>query len=81
MRNKITEVDNEKIVDIAKQYNREGTLWHNHFLAVKCIYNTSKKFQVVIENERSGEIYVSNFVKQPTKILRLLEDLFFNQKK
>ena len=75
------EVDNKKIVNIAKQYNRDGVLWHNHFLAVKCIYNTSGKFQVVLENEQSGEVYVSNFEKQPTDTLKLLEDLFFKQNK
>ena len=75
------EVDNKKIVEIARQYNRDGVLWHNHFLAAKCIYNTSKKFQIVLENEESGEIYVSNFQKQPTAILKLLEDLFFEQDK
>lgn len=71
------EVDNKKIVEIARKYNKEEVPWHNHFLAVKCIYNTSGKFQVIIENEQSGEVYVSNFEKQPTELLKLLEDLFF----
>lgn len=75
------EVDNEKIVEIARQYNKDGVPWHNHFLALKCIYNTSKKFQVILENEQSGEVYFSNFEKQPTEKLRLLEDLFFEQDK
>jgi len=81
MKYKMIEVSNKKIVEIVRQYNRDGVLWHNHFLAVTCIYNTSGKFQVVIENEKSGEVYVSNFEKQPTEILKLLEDLFFEQNK
>lgn len=55
--------------------------WHNHFLAVKCIYNKSGKFQVVLENEQSRKVYVSNFEKQPTDTLRVMEDLFFEQDK
>lgn len=77
----MTEVSNKKIVEIARQLNKDGVLWHNHFLAVKCIYNTSGKFQVILENEKSGEVYYSNFDKQPTDTLKLLEDLFFEQEK
>ena len=80
---KMIEVDNEEIVGIAKQYSKDKILWHNHFLTKGCIYNTSynknRKFQIVIENEQSGEIHISNFEEQPTKKLRLLEDLFFKQ--
>ena len=81
MNHKMIEVDNKKIVEIAKEYNKNGALWHNHFLAVKCIYNTSGKFQVVLENEQSGKVYVSNFERQPTETLKLLENLFFEQNK
>ena len=75
------EVDNEKIVEIAKHLNEKKIPWHNHFLAVKCVYNKSGKFQVVLENEQSGEVYVSNFERQPTEKLKLLENLFFKQNK
>jgi len=81
MNNKMIEVGNKEIVEIARQFNKDGILWHNHFLAVKCIYNTSGKFQVILENERSGKVYVSNFDNQPTETLKLLEDLFFEQDK
>jgi len=81
MDHKMSEVSNKEIVEIARRYNKDGVLWHNHFLAVKCMYNTSGKFQVILENERSGEVYFSNFEKQPTETLKLLEDLFFEQDK
>lgn len=81
MNYEMTEVSNKKIVEIARRFNKNGVLWHNHFLAVKCIYNTSGKFQVIFENEKSGEVYYSNFDKQPTDTLKLLEDLFFEQEK
>lgn len=81
MNRKMIETTNKKIIEIAKRFNKEGVLWHNHFLAVKCIYNTSGKFQVIIENEQSGAVYFSNFDKQPTDTLKLLEDLFFEQEK
>lgn len=81
MNYRMIEIGNEKVVEIARRYNMDGIPWHNHFLAVKCIYNTSGKFQVVLENEQSGEVYVSNFEKQPTDTLKLLEDLFFEQDK
>ena len=81
MEYKMLEVSNNEIVEIAKDYNKNGIPWHNHFLAVKCIYNKSGKFQVVIENEQTGEVFVSSFEKQPSGTLKLLEDLFFLQNK
>ena len=81
MEYKMLEVSNNEIVEIAKDYNKNGIPWHNHFLAVKCIYNKSGKFQVVIENEQTGEVFVSSFEKQPSGTLKLLEDLFFEQNK
>ncbi len=81
MGQEMTEIGNQEIVELAKRYNREGVTWHNHFLARKCIYNTGGKFQVVVENENTGEVHVSNFDKQPTETLKLLEDLFFEQDK
>ena len=44
-------MDAKKIVQIAEEYNRKGVLWHHHFLAMKCIFNTSDNFQIIIENE------------------------------
>lgn len=73
------EVNNEKIVEIAKQFNKNKIPWHNHFLLRKCVYNKSGKFQVIIENEQSGEVYFSNFNEQHTEKLKLLENLFFEQ--
>lgn len=81
MNHKMTEVSNKEIIEIARQFNKDGVVWHNHFLAVKCIYNISGKFQVILENEKSGEVYSSNFDHQPTDTLKLLEDLFFEQEK
>jgi hypothetical protein len=75
------ELTHKEIVEIARRFNKDGISWHNHFLAVKCIYNASGTFQVILENEQSGEVYFSNFDKQPTDTLKLLEDLFFEQEK
>ena len=75
------EVSNRKIVALAKKYTREKTPWHNHFLAVDGVFNKSGKFQVVVESEGTGEVFVSHFKKQPTPTLKLLEELFFQQKK
>ncbi len=75
------ELGNVEIVDLAKRFNEACVPWHNHFLAVKCIYNKSQTFQVIIEDEQSGKVYFSNFKKQPTETLKLLEELFFWQKK
>jgi len=71
------EVNNNKIVEIAIGFNKNKTPWHNHFLLRKCIYNKSGKFQVILENEKTGEVYFSNFEEQPTEKLKLLENLFF----
>ena len=72
-------IDNEKIVEIALGFNKNKIPWHNHFILRKCIYNKSGKFQIVLENEQSEEVYFSEFEEQPAEKLKLLEELFFEQ--
>ena len=71
----------EEIVKLAKSYCIEEIPWHHHFLTSKCIFNTINKFQIILENEQSGESFVSVFSYKPMKELELLENLFFNREK
>lgn len=71
----------EEIVRTAELYCKKGIPWHHHFLTPKCQFNKSKKFQIILENEKTGESFVSSFDYRPMKELEFLENLFFGRKK
>ena len=71
----------EEIVETAERYCKESVPWHHHFLTPNCVFNKSKKFQIILENEKTGETFVSSFDYKPMKELELLENLFFGRKK
>ena len=75
------ETNLEEIVKTAKLYCEKCTSWHHHFLTPKCQFNNGKKFQIILENEETGESFVALFDYKPMKELELLENLFFGRKK
>ncbi len=75
------EMEIDELVLLAKSYCENGTPWHHHFLTLKCMFNKSKTFQIILENEETGESFVSQFDYRPMKELELLENLFFERKK
>ena len=75
------ETNLEEIVKTAEKYCKEGIPWHHHFLTLKCQFNKSKKFQIILENEETGESFLTLFDYKPMKELELLENLFFGRKK
>jgi hypothetical protein len=44
-------------------------------------FQSNKRFQIILENEETGESFVSQFDYRPMKELELLENLFFKRKK
>ena len=75
------EVNIEEIVKTAERYVKDNIPWHHHFLTNKCQFNKSKNFQIILENESTGESFVSSFDYKPMEELELLENLFFGRKK
>ena len=75
------EMNLTEIVKLAESYYEESIPWHHHFLTLKCVFNKTKKFQIILENERTGESFVSYFDYKPMNELELLENLFFKRKK
>ena len=71
----------EEIIETTKGYDKNGVSWHHHFLTSKCGLNKSSKFQIILENEDTGETFFTEFDKKPMKELELLENLFFKRKK
>jgi len=71
----------EEIVKLAESYCKENIPWHHHFLTLKCILNKSDKFQIILENEKSGESFFTLFNYKPMKELELLENVFFGRLK
>ena len=75
------EVSLEGIVKTAEKYVEGNIPWHHHFLTNKCQFNKTKQFQIILENEATGESFVSLFDYKPMEELELLENLFFGRKK
>ena len=75
------ELSLEEIVKNAESYCKKGIPWHPHFLTTKCQFNESEKFQIILENEQTGESFLALFDYKPMKELELLENLFFGRKK
>ena len=71
----------KEIVKLAESYSRNQLPWHHHFLTLRCRFNKSKKYQIILENEKTGERFVAMFNHKPMKELELLENLFFERKK
>lgn len=69
------------MIRAAELYCKNGTPWHHHFLTKKCSLNGSDKFQIILENENTGEVFIFNADQKPTKDLELLENLFFGRTK
>ena len=68
-----------ELIDLAEKYNEEGIAWHHHFFTPKCFFNKSRKFSIVLENEATGEVFMSEFEEKPVNELKRLESLFFKR--
>ncbi len=69
-----------EMMKLAAMYTKNKISWHHHFLTSKCVLNTSKKFQIILENEKTREVFVSLFKKKPMRELKVVESLFFKRK-
>ena len=73
-------ISGAKLVELAKSYAVKNIPWHHHFLTQKCSLNKSSKFQIILENEKTREIFYSEYDKKPLYLLKRLENLFFDRK-
>jgi len=62
---------------IAEKLTKGNIKWHEHYLFPNCIFNKTKKYVAILENEETGEIFVSESVKHKPKDLEKLEKLVF----
>ena len=67
------EMSIDEIVNLADSYSKNKIPWHHHFLTVKCNFNHGKKFQIILENEKTGESFVSEVDHRPMEELERLE--------
>ena len=71
----------EEIKKTAESYCHKNIPWHHHFLTPKCTLNKSEDFQILLENEETGESFLTLFDHKPMEELEVLENLFFKRKK
>ena len=66
-----------KWLKIAEELTKKDVKWHEHYLFPNCIFNKTKKYVAILENEETGDIYVSESKKHKPKDLEKLEKLVF----
>jgi len=66
-----------KWLKIAEELTKKGVKWHEHYLFPNCIFNKTKKYIAILENEETGDIFISESKKHKPKDLEKLEKLVF----
>ncbi len=75
------EITLDKLIERAEELNSNNNRWHFHVLMKKCAFNKSKeKFSVVLENEESGDSFVTDLDEKPVKHVEKLENMFYGRK-
>ena len=70
------EIDPDEMISKAKGFSGKGEKWHHHFLPRSCMYNAmGRQFQIILENEETGESWVAVSYEKPLKWLGAIEDL------
>jgi len=62
---------------IAEELSNKGIKWHEHYLFPNCIFNNTDKYVAILENEQTGEIFVSIEENPSKEDLKKLEELVF----
>ncbi len=77
MEKKSKKVSFKKWLKIAEELTKKNIKWHEHYLFPNCIFNKKKKYIAILENEETGEIFVSESKKHKPEDLKKLEKLVF----
>lgn len=62
-------LDYNRLLQLVLDYSKNGVSWHHHFLTKKCVFNKEGAFQIILENENTGDFFVYPFDKKPMKEL------------
>ncbi len=62
---------------IAEELTEKNIKWHEHYLFPKCIFNKKDKYVAILENEETGEIFISEFKEHNPEDFKKLEKLVF----
>lgn len=69
----------EELGALAIDYSKKGLPWHHHLLTPKCTLNDKAAYQIILENEETGDSFVCYFDEKPMKELENLENVFFKR--
>ncbi len=71
-----------KIVKRAEQMNKCGTPWHHHVFFPDCKYNDHVgQWNIVMEDSKQGSLLEAVYNLEPEDDLKIIEQLFYKQKK
>ena len=71
-----------KILERGRELMEANVYWHHHMLFPDCIYNRHQdKWTIVFEDMEAGEIIESVTKDEPKGDLKLIETLFYSQKR
>jgi ribosomal protein L24 len=77
----MSSVPTGEIVKKAAEMTRNNVSWHHHHLPPHCHFSKeSSKYQLILENEETKEIWVAKTDEKPLDDLKKLEDLYFRKK-
>ena len=78
-------IDNKiikKILERAKELNQKNIKWHHHMLFPDCIFNKHQgKYCIVFEDPENKNVLEFVSKKEPLNELRMIEILYYQQKK
>ncbi len=76
-------VNIEELIEIAKEIDSKGIKWHHHYLPPECLLSEKRpnKHVIILENQKTGEIWYSENDKKMMEELEKLENLFFKRVK
>jgi hypothetical protein len=68
----------EELADIAMKLKQAGANWHFHMIGPACAFNRLKnQFEIIIENESTGEESASCFDEKPVSQTRQMAELAY----
>jgi len=73
--------EGKKIIQRAKELTAKGQLWHHHVLFPDCIYNDSKKWMILFEDQENQKTLKAVSDQEPKGDLKEIETLYYKQKK
>ena len=70
----------DELLEKATKFHRDNIQWHFHLLTPTCSFNEDDdKFSIILENDETGEKWISLFASKPLREGEKLEKMFYGR--